>query len=225
MPYSLGHDVLSDWKDKSTDDPVFGTWKNCGFMTHDESAILYRLALSARGDWCDVGCHTGWTSAHIHAGTGCEVTCVDYMLTVPEFEARFLENTNFQRHWEWPYKAEEFFGHFSASPGAREMRWTGFCIDADHDEPQPLLDATNALKFLANNGVIVFHDFWGRPIRQGVEYLISQGLECRIYDTPAGMAVCWQGDFEPVEHVPDPAIHWDQIRRSRAPEFDFSATT
>lgn len=98
----------------------------------------------------------------------------------------------------------------------------GFMIDGDHDSPQPLNDARGALAHLADTGVIVFHDFWGKPIRDGVEYLIEQGLKCRVYNTPAGMAVCWRGDFTPPDHVADPAIDWAQVRASRAPEWNFS---
>ncbi len=44
MPHSQGHDVTTHFSDKADDDPVFGIYKQCGFWTHDEAAILYNVA-------------------------------------------------------------------------------------------------------------------------------------------------------------------------------------
>lgn len=223
LPYSLGHDVLSDWSDRPADDPIFGLYKGCGFLTHDEAAILYQTANRIGGDWIDVGCHTGWTAAHILMA-GCRVSAVDNMLVVDDFARRLSDNL-----FDLPLRPVPL-GHFAMNSDDffastdPEWRVSGVMIDGNHDAPCPLLDAQNSLAHLKETGVIVFHDFWGRPIRQAVEFLIGAGLKCRIYNTPAGMAVCWRGDFTPVEHTPDPAIQWELIRQQRAPEFYFGRT-
>lgn len=72
--------------------------------------------------------------------------------------------------------------------------------------PIPLQDAQGAHQHLTDNGVIVFHDFIGTPVQQAVAWLIQQGYKYRIYTTPQMVAWCWRGNFEPPEHVPDPAI-------------------
>ena len=68
MGHSFGHDVPSDWVDKADDDPAFGIYKRCGMWTHDECAILHNVAKLVQPGRClDIGCHTGWTTAHIAA--------------------------------------------------------------------------------------------------------------------------------------------------------------
>lgn len=225
MGQSMGHDVLSDWADKADDDPVFGIWKRCGFMTHDEAAILYNVARQVGGNWCDIGCHTGWTSLHIVNGVGRDLdsvshTCVDYMLGLPDFRQRFEENTMFPGRFQWAEKSEAFFEAFDRTQAGRMNRWNGFCIDGDHDRPQPLRDAQNAARYLEESGVIIFHDFIGRPVQEAVEYLMGIGFKTRVYWTPHMVACCWRGDFFPPTHVRDSAINWDRVRMMM-PDFPF----
>lgn len=224
---SLGHDVPSD--------SDFGP--DCGFMTHDEAAILWAVANAVKGKfWLDIGSRLGWTTAHILSGGVEYVEAVD-----PEYAFSNSHGTSF---WDRTLenltrcgfmpetgirvgfsamKSDLFFdGWFPLDDSGPFRIYSGACIDGDHDAPQPLKDAQNSLARLAPAGVIVFHDFWGRPIREGVEFLLNAGLKCRVYDTPNGMAVCWRGEFTPPDHVPDPAIDWKRERRTRAAEFDFS---
>ncbi len=219
MGHSFGHDVLSDWADKADDDPVFGIYKNCGFWTHDEAAILYNVAARVGGDWLDIGCHTGWTSKHINAATDCEVNAVDPMLALGEFACRFECNTGFPKHWEWPITSEKLFRSFGGA--APEMRWCGIVIDGDHEPGVPLADAKGAAAHLADPGVIIFHDFIGQPVREAVTWLMDQGFHCRVYLTPHMVALCWRGDFTPPDHVPDPFIV-SQDLPARCPDFDWS---
>ncbi len=212
--WSLGHDVPSD--------PDFEP--ECAFMSVDEAAVLEECAMRSRGQWVDIGSRTGWSSAYI-ALNGNEVIAVDsaYSKDSPVLARAELNirETRAMLGVRWFMgSSAEFFEYCSREHA--EGPFAGVCVDGNHDSPEPLRDAQNALRNLAPTGVIVFHDFWGRPIREGVEYLMDQGLKCRVYNTPAGMAVCWRGDFVPPNHTPDPAINWSQIRRERVPEFDFS---
>ncbi len=233
MPHSMGHSVASDWADKEVDDPVFGLYKNCGLWTHDEAAILLACAsqMSVHGEWVDIGAHTGWTSKHINWGTNSRVLCVDPMLAVPEFCARFEENTQFWKSWIWPQTSTEFF----ESRGSSEHRYKGFCIDGDHEPGEPLKDVINAFQHLAPTGVILLHDFIGQPVRDAATWLMLfktgkpqnaatwlmfvGGMKCRVYRTPHMVAVLWRGDFTPPDHVPDPKLP-DLF--ARCPDFDFS---
>lgn len=213
-PWSMGHSVMSD----ADYDP------DCCFLTHDEAAILCACA-HAPGQlgkpWVDIGARFGWTSKHINWMTNAEVLCVDPHFNVPAIAQRFRQNSGLPTAWMRFCTAEKFF----ESAFVPDKCFGGFMIDGDHDSPQPLNDARGALANLGESGVIVFHDFWGRPIRDAVQYLIDQGMGCRVYATPAGMAVCWRGNFTPPDHTPDPAIDWQEVRRSRAPEFDFEQIT
>src|SRR5579864_3810250 len=143
MPHSFGHDVPSDWSEKRDDDPVFGIWKRCGSWTDDERAILAACARQFfLRVWLDIGCNTGLTAKTVNWMTKAPVICVDYMLGLPEFRERFVENTGFPSGWTAFMKSDEFFRmKFTAEPGPS---FSGITIDGDHDAPQPLRDAMNA---------------------------------------------------------------------------------
>lgn len=203
----LGHDMPSD--------RVFDP--NCGFWTHDEAAILYTTAKANQGWWVDIGSRMGWTSAHLMAA-GCDVVAVDHEYTNAQFVARALANVqSFRGRKQFlPYlgKSEQFF---ECSKGL----YNGFVIDGDHDSPVPFDDALGAMCFSSDNGVILFHDFWGRPIREAVERVMACGWHCRVYMTPNGVAACWRGQAKIPMHAPDPRIDWRDFMHGRAPEFDF----
>ena len=219
MGHSQGHDVLSDFTDKSVEDPVFGIYKNCGFWTHDEAAILYNVARAIGGEWLDIGGLTGWTAAH-EAAAGCRVTAVDTMYSVPDFRARAEENLTLagnMKRWKivdlgkgttapqpdevtlWTGTSNEFF--------TRDLRtFDGIVIDGDHSPPCPLQDAINAATRIKPGGVILFHDAIGEPVKEGYRYLQGLGWKLRIYKTPHVVALCYQDPFVPPEHISDPRV-------------------
>ena len=210
MPHAFGHGVPHDWADKRDDDPKFGLWKRCGSWTADERAILFNVARSiadtvafhdAQSRWLDIGCNTGLTSVTINAATNRVVDCVDYILADPEFRERFALNTKFPRQWMMPVKSDAFFANVSPGP-----IYHGVVIDGDHDAPQPLRDAVNTEQRLKTPGVILLHDFIGRPVRDAVEYLMMAGFNARIYLTPHMIACCWRGEWTPPDHTPDPNL-------------------
>jgi len=211
--WSMGHDAISD-RDFEP---------NCTFMLHDEAAILYSIAARMGGRWADIGARLGWTAAHL-AAAGCSVEAIDPELAQQPFFARFTRNLRqcglLGSVTSSALTSDEYFGtHFQ---GGDDGELDGACIDGNHDAPHPQRDAQLAAVNLADNGVIVFHDFWGKPIRDGVDCLLGMGFKARVYDTPNGMAACWIGNFTPPDHIPDPAIDWVNVRRSRARDFDFS---
>lgn len=205
MGHSLGHEVLSDWSEKSDDDPVFGIYRQCGMWTRDEAAILYTCALRSPGWWLDIGAHTGWTTAHIIAA-GRVVAAVDYMFSDQEFAGRFKENlanldgANTETHYR-AVKSDEFFPTIGTSPF-----FAGCVIDGDHNPPQPLRDAQNCAEHLRETGVILLHDFTGEPVQEATEWLMDHGFRCRLYWTPHMIACCYRGEFVPPLHDPDPAV-------------------
>lgn len=225
MGQSMGHDVLSDFADRPAGDPLLGLYKNCGFWTHDEAAILFNVASLLPGPWVDIGCHTLWTAAHL-AAAGCDVLAVDPMLDMPEFRERAQENKRAMR--------ELFTGQISAVAGTSKVvlplvmgayiveapRAKGIVVDGDHDHPTE--DAELARRYLQETGFVLFHDFIGRPVRHAVEYLMRFGFKCRIYWTPHMVACCWRGDLQPPDHERDPQIHWQSVKESMR-DFDFEA--
>jgi len=219
MGHSMGHDVLSDFADYPADDPVFGLYKNCGFWTHDEAAILYNVALRLGGyrssNWLDIGAHTGWTFLHLAAcATVAAVTALEPMTRLQGFLDRFEENT--ESHFgvleKLSYqRSEEFFDGNGDIP-----QFSGVVIDGDHDKPWPLHDAVHSSMHLETPGVIMLHDLTGEPVQEAALWLMDHGFKCRVYYTPHMVACCYRGDFEPPVHVRDSAINWDAVKRSMA---------
>jgi len=221
MPHSHGHSVPSDWADKSQDDPVFGLYKNCGLLTHDEVAILWNIARELPGWWLDIGSHTGWTTAHIANATGRAVMGIDPMYGVEEFLKRAESNVSDFPVCLYNFTSREFFASrgsgddSTTTPGhsfSGAVEFSGVMVDGDHTAGEPLFDARSALEHLAKDGVIVFHDFIGKPVRDAVSYLIDQGLSYRVYWTPHVMACCWRGKFTPPEHYGDPRLFDLELR-------------
>lgn len=217
--HSFGHEVPSDWADKADDDPVFGLYKRCGMLTHDEGAIVWNIAESIGGHWLDLGCHTGWSTAHILFGAA-KVIAVDPMMWNEDFYQRFSDNMS---HTEgvmpWAGRSEQLFDLLSGCP---TPLFDGVLIDGDHMAPHPLEDARGAHDRLQPGGVILLHDLMGGPVQEAAVWLMDRGYKCRAYCTPHMMACCWRGDWQPPEHVPDPAIDWQEIRTNHMKEFPWS---
>lgn len=217
MGHSFGHDVPSDWADKPDSDIIFGLYKNCGFWTHDEAAILWECAARSRGQWLDIGSHTGWTTAHV-LSSGSRCIGVDPMYTNPMFRERASYNlAPFKQNHRWAlveYTSAEYFERCS-------WMFNGVVIDGDHEPGMPLADAQSATRHLLTNGVILFHDFIGRPVREAVEWLMNNGFQARVYETPHMVAACWKGDFLPPDHVSDSNL---PNLRERCPEFPWNRT-
>lgn len=213
-PWSLGHSIPSD-PDYEPD--------NC-FMSHDEAAILYHCAAAiyqtANAGWVDIGCRFGWTSVHI-GSAHCGVMCVDQVLSRQYAQERF--ERNMRDFWHTILSVSHVpsaeYLRFAAAHDHDE--YAGFCIDANHDAPEPTNDARGCLKIAAPDCCMVFHDFRGRPIRDAVRFLMGEGFHARVYWTPAMMAVCWRGNFKPPVHVRDPAIDWATVRRAAEIDQDF----
>lgn len=220
MGHSFGHSVISGFADLPADDPQFGIYKRCGWMTHDEAAILYECARLKPGAWLSIGAHLGWDCAHLNAA-GSLVVAVEPMLSVPAFRRRFESNVEAcdRVHSVIPeaMRSDEFF-----LLNRGRSRFAGVVIDGDHNSPWPLNDAVEASIAVQQHGVILMHDFWGQPVQEAVMWLIMlAGYRCRIYSTPHGLACCWKGNFSPPFHIPDPAIDWVEIR-GRTTVFDWS---
>lgn len=214
--HSFHHDCPSD--------PDFDP--DCTSWTHDEAAILYTVAFIMGGDWLDLGCRFGWTSAHIAAAGG-KVTCVDPMLKLQAQQSRFELNME-----PW-FEGVLLVSHFTAEQFlhiGREMKnagqyshdlYDGFVIDGCHDAPEPLNDAMGCAKLAKPTAVIMLHDFWGQPVRDAVTWLLDNGWKARVYWTPNGVACCWKGEFEPPVHHGDARIFL-AMSGGRFPDFNFA---
>jgi hypothetical protein len=207
MGQSFGHDVISDWADKPDDDPFFGIYRQCGFWTHDEAAILYHVAKVVGGRWADIGGHTGWTAAHIALAGTDHVDVVEPMYVHMEWRERLVGNLTrsgllegqglFDLHAE---RSDEFW------PKRYPESFDGVVIDGDHGAPRPLEDALAAARVLKPRGVAMFHDATGGPVQDAVRAMRDLGFTVTPYATPHLVVACHRGDIALPEHVPGPGM-------------------
>lgn len=218
MAHTFGRVEICDWADKPLNDPVFGNPP--GFWNREEVSILHAAASQKRGLWLDIGSHTGFTTAHI-ADPFNRVVAVEPMLWNTEFFIRFRDNTGIYSDLilPWAGRSDQFFATVAGCP---EPVFDGIVIDGDHNAPCPLLDAQNAHDRLRPHGVILLHDAIGGPVQEAATWLMDRGYRCRMYMTPHVVACCWRGDWKPPDHIPDPSIDWERVKRDYMAGFDFS---
>lgn len=198
---------------------------SCGFMTHDEAAIVYHVGKAVGGRWVEIGTYCGWSAAHLHRGIcehgpGFSLTCVD-----PEFhpDAKLGVFDRCQRNLFDAGVVPTFFGgtsvdYFRDKKGAFI---DGAVIDGNHDYPWPETDAVQVGPALEPGaGVVIFHDAVGDPIQHGIRRLHAWGFNVACYGTPQILTVCWRGNkFRPPAHTPDRDVDWTRHLRNCAVSF------
>lgn len=202
----MGHDIPSH--------PSVGP--DCGYLTHDEAAILYEAARRWPKNWIDIGCRFGWSTAHIAAARanviGCDPLLADDLL----MDEAICPSPVYRDGDKW----EGVWGLTSATSSevlTAETLVSAAHIDGCHDWPEPLLDAARAIK--AGAKVLVWHDFLGEPVQRAVyEITRAHGWVWCTYWTPNGMAVAWEPsiDFEPPAHQRDERVDWKPHERAVA---------
>jgi len=190
--------------------------RGCGYMHHDEAAILYHIVKAVGGSWAEIGTHTGWSICH--AALAAEtVVGIDPEFKQPEFLTRTEENIN---ACDLPINVELYAGLSEEFFGDNEGRYDGVIVDGCHSSPAPVHDAQMAWAHLKLRGAVVLHDCVGQPTYDAVQFLIDQGLQWRVYNTPQMLTVCWGGDITMPDHTPDPAVDWKSVRAEMP--FDWS---
>ncbi len=207
---NCGHDIPSD--------PDFDP--GCGFMSHDDIAILYATLHGPhmhKRPVVEIGSRFGWSTKAIALATEGAVIAVDPIIGHGTAEHdRFRENMS--AHYgsvvRVPMIAERFF-RFYRTDSSRPYRYPAFIIDGNHEDIQPTNDALGALSIAAPDCITIFHDGRGLPIVNAVKVLTERGFKARFYFTPAGMFVCWRGfdGWAPPDHDRDPKIEWSGIER------------
>ncbi len=180
-----------------------------GFVNQDEAHILYNTALKLQGKPAlEIGCWMGWSTAHLAAG-GVVLDVVDPALTNPQIyesvdqslrSAGVRSNVNLYPGYS-PEKVEEIAQE-------NDRRWSLIYIDGNHDAPAPLRDAQVAERYAAEDALVLFHNLASPDVAEGLNYLRDRGWNTMIYQTMQIMGVAWQGNVQPVEHIPDPAVDW-----------------
>jgi hypothetical protein len=180
-----------------------------GFVSRDEAAILYNIALLFHGLPClEIGCWRGWSTVHLALGCG-NLEVIDPVMRDIAFRDDLTET--FRRagvleclalHDGW---SPEEIERISVDTG---KRWSLSFIDGDHEGDAPRRDAEMVARFAAKDAAILLHDLASPYPAAALEYLRSQGWETWVYQTMQIMGVAVRGTVRPIEHVPDPTQSW-----------------
>jgi predicted O-methyltransferase YrrM len=180
----------------------------CGFLNRDEAHILYNTALRFAGaDALEIGCFMGWSACHL-AVAGVKLDVIDPFLADAGIRKSVSDSLTSAG------ALSQVTLHAASSPeavhalGSQGKRWSLMFIDGDHEFPGPVRDAVACEPYATKDAAILFHDVNAPAVAEGVYFLKDRGWNTRLYHTSQIMAVCWRGDFVPVEHIPDPAAGW-----------------
>ncbi len=180
----------------------------CGFLNRDEAHILYNTALKFPGaSALEVGCFMGWSACHLAVG-GVKLDIIDPFLGNPAIRQSVSDSLASAA------VLSEVTLHAASSPaavhalGRQGKRWSLIFIDGDHEFPAPVRDAVACEPYATSDAAILFHDVNAPAVAEAVYFLRDRGWNTRLYHTAQIMAVCWRGDFVPVEHIPDPEAAW-----------------
>jgi hypothetical protein len=188
-----------------------------GFITLDETAILYNYGLTLRpGTVIEIGCWVGWSTA-AWALSGTHVIVIDPVLNgQPQGEscraslgmAGLLEKVSLMGDY-----SHEALGRLAESG----LRVPGIFIDGDHTGDAPLHDAMDAQAIAAEDCVITLHDMLLPDIGRALTWLSNNGWNCGIHYTAQFIGVAWRGGMKPLRCQPDPLIDWNTLIRKRYP--------
>ena len=182
---------------------------NVGFLTSDESQLLYNLALPFKGKKAlEIGCWFGWATCHL-ALAGVKLDVVDPILAVSEVRqsveqslnsAGVLDSVNLAQGSS-PVAVEEL-------AQTQDRTWSLMFIDGNHEGAAPLADATVCERYAAPDALVILHDVASPDVAEGLGYLKEKGWHTLIYQTMQIMGIAWRGNVQPIAHVPDPVVDW-----------------
>ncbi|WP_170138409.1 class I SAM-dependent methyltransferase [Rhodobium orientis] len=177
---------------------------NIGVLSMEEAHILYNLARAFAGKrGLEIGCHLGWSTAHILAG-GIDLDVIDPRLIKAEHRTSVEDSIRRSN----PEAAVRLWAGFSPSivpaiAAADERPFSFAFIDGDHDGEAPRLDVEAVAPLCAETACLVFHDLVSPAVAAGFQAAGKMGWNTRIFNTMQVMGVAWRGDFTPFEHIPD----------------------
>jgi predicted O-methyltransferase YrrM len=180
-----------------------------GFVSRDEAAILYNIALSFRGRRAlEIGCWLGWSACHLALG-GVTLDIIDPVLLREDFRQSVVHSLTAAN----VIGLCKLYGGYSPA-AVNELEKTGntyslIFIDGNHDGDAPLLDARACLPLAEEDAMVVFHDLNAPAVGVGLEFYREQGWQTRVYQTMQIMGVAWRGNVTPPAHHPDPAVDWE----------------
>ncbi|MCW2308631.1 class I SAM-dependent methyltransferase [Rhodobium gokarnense] len=177
---------------------------NIGVLSMEEAHILYNLARAFAGKrGLEIGCHLGWSTAHILAG-GIDLDVIDPRLIKGEHHDAVADSIRRSN----PDATVRLWAGFSPSvvpavAAADDRPFSFAFIDGNHDGEAPRLDVETVAPLCAETACLVFHDLVSPAVAGGFRAAGEMGWNTRIYNTMQVMGVAWRGDFEPFEHIPD----------------------
>lgn len=180
-----------------------------GFLSRDEAAILYNIALMFSGKRAlEIGCWLGWSACHLALG-GVQLDSVDPMLAQEDFRQAITYSLTVAKVMDRVNLVAGSSPQTVVELAARENRkWSLLFIDGNHEDSGPYDDAVACETLAEADAMVVFHDLVSPAVGRGLEYFRERGWKTRVYQTMQIMGVAYRGNVSPIVHHPDPSIRW-----------------
>lgn len=179
-----------------------------GFVSRDEAHILYNTALRFRGKAAlEIGCLMGWSACHLALG-GVNLDVIDPALGDAPFNESVAASLSAANLSGRVTLITGFSPEVVDILGQQQRKWSLFFIDGNHDSPAPLNDTIACARYAEDDCLMLFHDVAAPAVAEGLEYLFKRGWKVRLYHTAQIMAAAWRGNVTPIDHRPDPRVHW-----------------
>lgn len=184
-----------------------------GLVSYEEATCLHNFSRQFAGKRAlEIGCHFGWSSAHILAA-GVHLDIVDPAL---EDETRYQQVTgNLQTiptdgsFKLWPGYSPGILPEVAAD---RDEPFSFVFIDGNHDGEAPALDAREVISHCAETALVMLHDLASGDVAAGLDVFRDAGWNTRVLNTMQIMGVAWRGEITPPEYHSDPNTPWPMFR-------------
>ena len=174
-----------------------------GFLSRDEAALIYNLALARNSERVlEIGVWKGWSACHI-ALSGALVDAIDPLLADPVHRAQ-VESSLWlagvrDRVRLHPGKSPETVRQLAGTG----VRWGLIFIDGDHEGSAPVVDALVCEEYANKDTWILFHDLASPHVAAGLAVLQNHGWHTQVYETHQIMGIAWKAGASPCVHIPD----------------------
>lgn len=200
MPYLVAHPTPSRTPGLFYQDEQLGGAISC---TAEEAMLLcYLAAHQLPEEVLEIGCATGWSTAHLCIGaTGAaRITAVDPFVEESgrlRMTPNWNERLRFMQNMENCGVNEQIVQVADFSPRciskiAPKKGFDLVFIDGWHYDKQPLADVVGILPHCHAKTVIVFHDTWIPDVGEAVNALSEHNWQERPFPTPGYMVVCYR---------------------------------
>src|SRR4030065_1005370 len=155
--------------------------------TELEGVLLYDAVRRSKAKRVlEIGCATGWSTAHLAFDPSVHVTAIDPFTEI-EHGSSFNAIRRFEKNLLSHSNVELVVGH---SPEAiPDETWDLAFIDGSHLNGAPLRDVKGALPYITSDACFMLHDACVFDLKEALKHLHEVGYTTRVLETTNSLAI------------------------------------